>query len=44
METTIALPEVYTQKSMPVDIDSIPRTEELSKWPYLRGSDFETEC
>ena len=31
----IALPEVYTQKSKPVDIDSIPRTEELSKWPYL---------
>ena len=31
----IALPEVYTQKTMPVDTDSIPKTEELSRWPYL---------
>ena len=31
----IALPEVYTQKSMPVDTDSILKTEELARWPYL---------
>ncbi|KAK0131196.1 hypothetical protein N1851_034101 [Merluccius polli] len=32
---SIALPEVYTQKSMPVDVKNIPRKEKLSKWPYL---------
>ena len=31
----IALPEIYTQKEMPVTKDNIIRKEDLSKWPYL---------
>ncbi|KAK0145450.1 hypothetical protein N1851_015638 [Merluccius polli] len=31
------LPEVYTQKMMPVNIDNIIKEEELAKWPYLDG-------
>ncbi|KAL2083621.1 hypothetical protein ACEWY4_021394 [Coilia grayii] len=33
----IPLPEVYTQKSMPVTKDNIPTQEDLKKWPYLSG-------
>ena len=32
----IALPEVYTQESMPVDTSSIPTNDDLSRCPYLR--------
>ena len=32
----IALPEVYTQESMPVDTSSIPTNDDLSRSPYLR--------
>lgn len=31
----IPLPEVYTQRSMPVTKDNIPTQEDLKKWPYL---------
>ena len=31
------LPEVYTQKMMPVNTDNIIKEEELAKWPYLDG-------
>lgn len=31
----IALPETYTQNSMPVDTKNIPKAEELRKWTYL---------
>ena len=31
-----ALPEVYTQESMPVDTSSIPTNDDLSRFPYLR--------
>lgn len=30
-----SLPEVYTQKKMPVNSDNIVTQEEISKWPYL---------
>lgn len=36
----IHLPEVYTQKIMPVDTCNIPTKEELSKWPYLSQVQF----
>src|SRR4029434_2754739 len=32
----IALPEVYTQESMPVDTSSIPTNDDLSRFPYFR--------
>ena len=32
----IALPEVYTQESMPVDTSSTPTNDDLSRFPYLR--------
>lgn len=34
--TFIALPEVYTQRSLPVDTNSIPTNEDLSRFTYLR--------
>ncbi|KAL1277030.1 hypothetical protein QQF64_023703 [Cirrhinus molitorella] len=36
----IPMPEVYTQKSMPVDTCNIPTKGELSKWPYLSQVQF----
>ena len=33
--TYFELPEVYTQRKMPVTRDNIPRQEELSAWPHL---------
>lgn len=33
----IALPEVYTQKEMPVTKDNIIRKKDLSKWSYLNN-------
>lgn len=33
------LPEVYTQKRMPVNTENIIKEEELAKWPYLDGVD-----
>lgn len=33
------LPEVYTQKRMPVSTDNIIKEEELAKWPYRDGVD-----
>ena len=34
------LPEVYTQKRMPVGTDNIIKEEELANWPYLDGVDI----
>lgn len=31
------LPDVFTQKEMPVSTDNIISDEELAKWPYLKG-------
>ncbi|KAJ8347452.1 hypothetical protein AAFF_G00199560 [Aldrovandia affinis] len=31
------LPNVYTQKRMPVEKNNIIKEEELAKWPYLDG-------
>ncbi len=33
----LPLPDVFTQKEMPVTTDNIPRPEELSQWPYLKN-------
>ncbi len=33
----LPLPDVFTQKEMPVTTDNIPRPEELSQWPYLQN-------
>lgn len=33
----LPLPDVFTQKEMPVTTDNIPRSEELSQWPYLKN-------
>lgn len=35
MEKDISLPDVYTQKTMPVSTSNITSTEFLRKWPYL---------
>lgn len=35
--TFMPLPEVYTQRSMPVTEDNMPTQEDLKKWPYLRN-------
>ena len=32
----LRLPDVYTQKSIPVTKDNIPKEEDLKKWPYLQ--------
>lgn len=29
------LPEVFTQKEMPVAVDNMIRSEDLAKWPHL---------
>lgn len=31
----LTLPEVYTQKNTPIDTNSIPTKDELSRWAYL---------
>ncbi len=33
----VPLPDVFTQKEMPVTTDNIHRPEELSQWPYLKN-------
>lgn len=38
--TYLKLPDVYTQKSIPVTKDNIPKKEDLRKWPYLRDVDL----
>lgn len=32
----LKLPDVYTQKSIPITKDSIPKEEDIRKWPYLK--------
>ena len=32
----IELPDVYTQKEMPVTKEDIPRQEYIDQWPYLK--------
>lgn len=33
----LKLPDVYTQKTIPVTKENIPKEEDLRKWPYLNG-------
>lgn len=33
----IKLPDVFTQKCMPVTKLNIPKQEDVDRWPYLRG-------
>ncbi len=32
----IKLPETFTQSSIPVSQENIPREEDIKKWPYLK--------
>ena len=35
-ETYLKLPDVYTQKSVPVTKENIPQEEQIRNWPYLK--------
>lgn len=36
----IQLPDVFTQKEMPVTMENIPTKKDLARWPYLQKVDF----
>ncbi len=38
----IKLPDVYTQKEIPVDKEHIPKQKDIRKWPYLQDVDMPT--
>lgn len=39
-DTYLTLPDVYTQRTIPVTKDNVPKMEELKRWSYLKDVDL----